>query len=38
MDAGLKIAGDAKAILETDNRAVVEREQILRELAEVAAP
>ena len=37
MDAGLEIAGDPEAVLEADDGAVVEREQILGQLAEVAA-
>ena len=37
MDAGLEIAGDPEAVFEADDRPVVEREQILGELAEIAA-
>ena len=37
MDAGLEIAGDPEAVFEADDRSVVQREQILGELAEIAA-
>ena len=38
MHAGLEIVGDPEAVLEADDRPVVEREQILGQRAEVAAP
>ena len=38
MSPGLKIPGDPESILEPDERAVVEREEILGELSEAALP
>ena len=38
MHAGLQVRRDAEAILEADDRAVVEAEQIRRQLTQVAAP
>ena len=38
MHAGLQIVGDAEAVLQPDDRAVVEREEILGERPEAAAP